>query len=88
MTGLLDRMERDGLIQRVADPDDRRAQRIFLTDSGRDYEAPVGCAVTRMLERLTGDVSARDLEIAKKTLGKLLASAQKERRSTATSHDH
>ncbi len=88
MTGILDRMERDNLIQRLADPDDRRAQRIFLTDSGRAYEAPVGCAVTRMLERLTGDVSARDLEVTKKTLGKLLASAQNERRSTATPQDH
>ena len=80
MTGILDRMERDELIERVADPDDRRAQRIFLTDSGRDYEAPVGCAVTRMLEKLSGNVSARDLEITKKTLAKLIASAQKEKR--------
>lgn len=80
MTGILDRMERDRLIERVADPEDRRAQRIFLTESGREYEAPVGCAVSRMLEKLTGDVSARDLETTKTTLGKLLATAHKEKR--------
>ncbi len=32
LTGLLDRMERDDLVARKADPDDRRAIRIFLTD--------------------------------------------------------
>jgi DNA-binding MarR family transcriptional regulator len=31
LTGLLDRFERDDLIERKADPDDRRAIRIFLT---------------------------------------------------------
>ncbi|MBW2119910.1 MAG: MarR family transcriptional regulator [Deltaproteobacteria bacterium] len=31
LTGLLDRLERDDLIGRNADPDDRRAIRIFLT---------------------------------------------------------
>ena len=31
LTGLLDRLERDELIERKADPDDRRAIRIFLT---------------------------------------------------------
>ena len=32
LTGLLDRMERDGWVERRADPDDRRAKRIYLTD--------------------------------------------------------
>jgi len=31
LTGLMDRLERDDLIGRKADPDDRRAVRIFLT---------------------------------------------------------
>ncbi len=31
LTGLLDRMERDGWIERRDDPDDRRAKRIYLT---------------------------------------------------------
>lgn len=32
LTGLLDRMERDGWVERRADPADRRAKRIFLTE--------------------------------------------------------
>jgi DNA-binding MarR family transcriptional regulator len=32
LTGLLDRMERDGWVERRADAGDRRAKRIFLTE--------------------------------------------------------
>ena len=32
MTGLLDRMERDGWVVRKKDPEDRRAKRVFLTE--------------------------------------------------------
>lgn len=32
LTGMLDRLERDGLTERKADPDDRRAIRIYLTE--------------------------------------------------------
>ncbi|MES2627271.1 MAG: MarR family transcriptional regulator [Pseudomonadota bacterium] len=31
MTGLLDRLERDGWVERRQDPEDRRAKRIFMT---------------------------------------------------------
>ncbi|HJQ94967.1 MAG TPA: MarR family transcriptional regulator [Acidimicrobiia bacterium] len=36
MTGKLDRLERQGLIRRTPDPDDRRAIRLGITDAGRD----------------------------------------------------
>ena len=36
MTGKLDRLERQGLIQRTQDPDDRRAIRLGITEAGRD----------------------------------------------------
>jgi len=36
MTGLVDRMERSGLVERRSDPDDGRAQRLHLTDAGRE----------------------------------------------------
>ena len=35
MTGKLDRLERHGFIQRSPDPEDRRAIRLWMTDSGR-----------------------------------------------------
>lgn len=36
ITALVDRLERQGLVQRNPDPDDRRATRITLTDEGRE----------------------------------------------------
>ena len=39
LTGLLDRLERDDLIERKADPDDRRAIRIFLTSKAESMRA-------------------------------------------------
>lgn len=36
VTALVDRLERQGLVRRNPDPDDRRATRITLTDEGRE----------------------------------------------------
>ena len=79
MTGVLDRMQHDGLIRREADPKDRRAQRIYLTSHGRDIEAAVRKVVNRMLERMTAGICSEDMETTKATLHKLLHLAQKER---------
>lgn len=35
LTGLVNRLVEDGLISRESDPDDRRAQRVVLTEQGR-----------------------------------------------------
>jgi DNA-binding MarR family transcriptional regulator len=39
VTGLVDRAERRGLVERVADPDDGRAVRVRLTEEGRALAA-------------------------------------------------
>lgn len=36
VTGLIDRLEKENLVERQDDPDDRRGTRIFLTEKGRD----------------------------------------------------
>jgi DNA-binding MarR family transcriptional regulator len=36
LTGLVDRAERDGVVERRPDPTDRRLSRVFLTGKGRD----------------------------------------------------
>ncbi len=40
MANTLARMERDGLIQRLADPDDGRIRRNWLSEKGRALQAP------------------------------------------------
>jgi len=40
ITGLVDHLERDGLVERVPDPEDRRSVRARLTESGRSRIEP------------------------------------------------
>ena len=47
MVRILDRMERDGLLQRRADPNDRRARRLYLTRRAR----PLLLEIRRLAER-------------------------------------
>ena len=77
MTGLVDRMERDGLLKRRADPDDRRAQRIYLTDLGREVEQPVNGVVDTAVEQVLGDIAPEDIEHLSTTLRQVLDNANR-----------
>lgn len=52
MTSMIGRLERDGLVERRADPSDARASLIFLTERSQRF-APVAAATLRELEALT-----------------------------------
>ena len=73
MTGLLDRMERDGLVVRAADPTDRRAQRIFLTDAGRDIREPIRRVVENTLGTVFDGISDADISKTTHLLRRVLA---------------
>jgi MarR family transcriptional regulator, organic hydroperoxide resistance regulator len=45
VTGVADRLEAAGLVRRVADPEDRRVQRLFLTGPARVLQAPLDAAM-------------------------------------------
>lgn len=53
VTGLLQRMERAGLVQGKPDPTDKRVQRVFLTEQGRALEPTV--------KHLAEDINTRTL---------------------------
>jgi DNA-binding MarR family transcriptional regulator len=55
MTDLLDQLETQGLIERRADPDDRRALRVCLTAAGRRRQREA----TRIVEKFNGELSRR-----------------------------
>lgn len=79
MTGVIDRMERDGLICRKSDPNDRRAQRIVLTKAGQKAQGAVQKVVDVALARVSREISEKDIQVTKATLKKLLILAQQER---------
>jgi DNA-binding MarR family transcriptional regulator len=77
MTGVLDRMERDGLVVREPDPEDRRAHRISLTEQGRAVEPQVLAVVERTMEEGFDGVSEGDQNRLKDVLRLLLANADR-----------
>lgn len=73
MTGLLDRMERDGLLTRTPDPDDRRAQRICLTPAGQAAQAPIMKAMDETIAGIMAGISDEEIETMKRLLRKILS---------------
>src|SRR6266540_2249833 len=59
VTGLIDRMEKQGWVRRVRDLPDRRAIRLELTDEGvaklEETAGPSGATETRIFEQLSPD---------------------------------
>jgi len=54
LTGHLDRMERAGLVVRKADPKDRRAIRVYLTEKGKALQErlePIGWELKGLLQK-------------------------------------
>jgi DNA-binding MarR family transcriptional regulator len=75
VTGLVDRLEARGLIERLSQPRDRRVKAIALTKEGvaaREKFLAIMCEAPRSLER----ASARDLGAAASVLGALRAALQ------------
>jgi DNA-binding MarR family transcriptional regulator len=70
ITGLIDRAERRGLVQREASPDDGRAVRVSLTAEGRDLARIVEAEVRERVAGVAGALSAAD----QRRLGALLTS--------------
>jgi DNA-binding MarR family transcriptional regulator len=68
MTRLLDKLEQRGIVARVADPKDRRALRIHLTEAGATIWQDINHCGQRVRERATRGMSEADRE----TLTRLL----------------
>jgi DNA-binding MarR family transcriptional regulator len=60
LIGLLDELERDGLITRKADPADRRARIVELTKAGKARHAAAQADIRAMETKLLKDLSAGD----------------------------
>ncbi|HUF25702.1 MAG TPA: MarR family transcriptional regulator [Gemmatimonadaceae bacterium] len=69
ITQLVDRLEADGLVRRVADPDDRRSVRAEITAAGRERQA----AGALHLERVQRDFGVRLREGDRAMLQRVLA---------------
>ena len=78
MTGMLDRMERDGLVCRTMDPRDRRVLRINLTETGRQLCGPVLKVVDRVLTEVFAGIAEDDISQTKNLLRHVIANAHED----------
>jgi DNA-binding MarR family transcriptional regulator len=71
LTGLVDRAERDGLVERRADAADRRATRVCITKRGRKLYGDAASRHASRIEALFGGLTAREVEELVDLLGRL-----------------
>jgi DNA-binding MarR family transcriptional regulator len=77
MTGVIDRMERDGLVHREDDPDDRRAQNIHLTDEGCRVRKDVLAVMDAALSEAFSGIETGALDEMKGVLRKVLVNNER-----------
>ncbi|MFV0333837.1 MAG: MarR family winged helix-turn-helix transcriptional regulator [Tropicimonas sp.] len=71
ITGLIDGLERDGLLRRVPDKADRRSISVRLTPQGAALAADLGGAHTAWIATLTGDLTMEERKMLRKLLRRI-----------------
>jgi DNA-binding MarR family transcriptional regulator len=71
LTGLVDRAARDGMVERRADPEDRRAWRVHLTPKGQRVFREVERRHAARVARLFSPLSHADLEALVRMLDRI-----------------
>jgi len=69
--GLIDRLEKLGLVQRLPAPEDRRAHRICLTEKGRGLEKELCTIAGEVTEKFLAPLGVEERTTLRETLRKL-----------------
>ncbi|MEV4223372.1 MarR family transcriptional regulator [Nonomuraea sp. NPDC049725] len=76
LTGLVDRTERNGLVERRPDPDDSRAVRVALTRRGARLADEFYAETCRRVEELTAGFTAAERDTLAALLGRVVTDNQ------------
>ncbi|KLL12016.1 MarR family transcriptional regulator [Protofrankia sp. BMG5.30] len=76
LTGLVDRTERNGLVQREPNPQDSRAVRVGLTSQGGRLVREFYAETCRRIEKLSAGLSATDRDTLASLLGRVVLDNQ------------
>ncbi len=71
MGGLIDRLEKEGLVARQADPDDRRAYRICLTEKGKALQPELTPLALKAQRKLAAKLTPEEQETLMSLLEKI-----------------
>lgn len=80
VTGVVDTLEREGLVTRERGTDDRRVVRVRLTDEGRARLARTKREAARQMSAVFGDLSARDEAVVRRFLARTIERLQEDGR--------
>jgi DNA-binding MarR family transcriptional regulator len=58
--GIIDRLEKEGLVARADHPEDRRAFQVFLTSKGKSLEDELSRVANQVLNKITGPLSSSE----------------------------
>jgi len=73
----LDRAEQAGLVNRVPDPEDRRAQRVSLSAEGRRVVTEFAPRLGEVVNEVTGGLEAREIDLLVDLLGRIEGAARR-----------
>tara|TARA_B100001105_G_scaffold248309_1_gene233930 strand:+ start:65 stop:511 length:447 start_codon:yes stop_codon:yes gene_type:complete len=79
LTRIVDRMEEAGWVERVADPNDRRARLLHLTDKSREIVEPLRAIVNALVEDMAEGLTSQEQDLLAELLGKISANLSAER---------
>jgi len=80
ITGLVDHLERDGLVERIPDPTDRRSVKASLTEAGRARIQAIWKEGLQRQYEIVGDMTKEDLAQLRHLCLSLVETARKELR--------
>ena len=79
LTRIVDRMEEAGWVERVADPKDRRARLLHLTDKSREIVEPLRVIVAALVEDMAEGLSTQEQDMLSRLLEKVSANLAADR---------
>jgi MarR family transcriptional regulator, lower aerobic nicotinate degradation pathway regulator len=71
MGGLIDRLEKEGLVARCSHPEDRRAYRICLTEKGKALQLELTPLAVAVQQKFTAKLDPQEVETLKSLLEKI-----------------
>jgi DNA-binding MarR family transcriptional regulator len=80
VTGVVDTLERDGLVERERSAEDRRVVRVRLTGEGRARLAGTKREAMRQMSAIFGDLSPRDEAVVRRFLARTIERLQEDGR--------
>ena len=77
LSRIVDRLEEAGLVERVADPADRRAWRLHVTAKAQPLIAKLRGVADEMISEAFAGIDAKDIEITRAVLGRVRENASR-----------